>query len=83
MKTSQFFKKNGNLSSTRHTLKIGGNSITYSSSANGSSQGTTYNTSHTSVRIGTNGKIIDAGFGRAGHYSYFRKNGFSNHIRGY
>lgn len=83
MQTTFFFKKNGSLSSIRNSTGNGKNSISFTSSSDGSNKGVTYKTSSTITRINKNGGQLDFGTHGSGRVSYFHNNSFSNKIRKY
>lgn len=70
MKTTTFYKKDGNVSSRRHTLKVGKNSISFSDYG-GNRGGVTFKSGATTTRFNKNNQCIGFGLSTGRSTTYY------------
>lgn len=69
MRTTTFFKKDGNVSSREHTLNVGRNSISFSEHIGGGG-GVTFRSGRMTTRFNSNHQCISHGLTTGSHTTY-------------
>lgn len=74
MITTNFYKKDGNLSSQRNTISFGNNKISFTNYRDSTRGGVTFENKYITTRLNNNGQCIGIGLKNGNSITYFGKN---------